>query len=93
MAESHNRIRLALVVAVLIGVATVSMVVDRRALGSGGRDLPWWSAAVLDVAVPVQKMVEQRVVRRVPTVTYRPTVTEVVPVYTPPVILYSPIVW
>ena len=33
------------------------MVVDRRALGEGGRELSWFSGAVLDAAVPIQKMV------------------------------------
>lgn len=43
--------------AVLVGVALINMVVDRRARGDGGRELAWWSGVVLDVAVPVQKMV------------------------------------
>lgn len=43
--------------AVLVGVALINMVVDRRARTEGGRELSWWSGLVLDVAVPVQKMV------------------------------------
>lgn len=57
MAEFRYRVILAFVIAALLGAALVNMVVDRRALASGGRDLPWWSGAVLDVAVPIQKMV------------------------------------
>jgi rod shape-determining protein MreC len=57
MAEFRYRLILAFVVAAVLGAALVNMVVDRRALASGGRDLPWWSGAVLDVAVPIQKMV------------------------------------
>jgi rod shape-determining protein MreC len=57
MFEFRTRVFFAFLVAGLLGIALVNMVVDRRALGSGGRELPWWSGAVLDVAVPVQKMV------------------------------------
>ena len=57
MVEAQNRIRLSLLVALLLAVATVSMVVDRRALRSGGRELPTWLGPVLDVAVPVQRIV------------------------------------
>jgi len=57
MFEFRTRVFLAFLVAGLMGIALVNMVVDRRAFGSGGRDLPWWSGAVLDLAVPVQKMV------------------------------------
>jgi rod shape-determining protein MreC len=57
MAEFPSRIRLSFLVALLIGVATVSMVVDRRALRAGGRDLPAWAGPVVDAAVPVQRAV------------------------------------
>ena len=57
MAESHSRIRLALLVSVLIGIATVSMVVDRRALRDGTRDLPAWAGPILDMTIPVQRAV------------------------------------
>lgn len=57
MAESHSRIRLALLVAVLIGAATVSMVVDRRALRDGTRELPAWARPILDLTIPVQRAV------------------------------------
>jgi rod shape-determining protein MreC len=57
MSEFRSRVLIAFLIAGVIGVALVNMVVDHRALGRGGRDLPWWSSLVLDVAVPVQKMV------------------------------------
>lgn len=57
MAEFRHRVIIAFLVAGVLGVALVNMVVDHRALGTGGRELPWWSGFVLDVAVPVQKMV------------------------------------
>ena len=57
MAEFRSRISLSFLVALLIAVATVSMVVDRRALRAGGRDLPAWAGTVIDAAVPVQKAV------------------------------------
>ena len=57
MSEFRSRVVVAFLISLVIGIALLNMVVDRRALGQGGRDLPWWSAAVLDVAVPVQKMV------------------------------------
>jgi rod shape-determining protein MreC len=57
MFEFQSRIRLSLLVVVLVGAATVSMVVDRRALYAGRRNLPAWAAPVLDAAVPVQKAV------------------------------------
>jgi hypothetical protein len=37
------------------------MVVDRRALAQGGRELSWWSGLALDVAVPIQKVVRDAV--------------------------------
>lgn len=57
MTEAQNRIRLSLLVVTLVGVATVSMVVDRRALSGGARALPSWAGPVLDAAVPVQKTI------------------------------------
>jgi rod shape-determining protein MreC len=49
--------RLPLLVVGLVAVATVSMVIDRRALSLGGRELPAWAGFVLDAAVPVQKAI------------------------------------
>ena len=57
MVEVQSRIRLTVLVVALVGMATVSMVVDRRALREGARDLPSWAGPVLDIAVPVQKAV------------------------------------
>ena len=57
MTEFSSRILIAFLLAGVVGVALVNMVVDHRALDQGGRDLPWWGSAVIDVAVPVQKMV------------------------------------
>ena len=57
MTEIRSRVLLAGLAALLIGIALINMVVDRRALSEGGRELSWWSGLVLDVAVPVQKMV------------------------------------
>ena len=47
--------RLPLLVVGLVAVATVSMVVDRRALRGGPRELPPWAGPILDAAVPIQK--------------------------------------
>ena len=57
MTDYRSRLFLALLAAVLVSTALINMVVDRRALGSGGSELSWWSGAVLDLAVPVQKLV------------------------------------
>jgi rod shape-determining protein MreC len=37
--------------------AVITMVSDRRSLAEGGRDLPWWQALVLEIAVPIQDAV------------------------------------
>jgi len=55
MAETRNRVSLTLLVVALVGVATVTMVVDRRALRDGTRELPAWAGGLLDVAAPVQR--------------------------------------
>ena len=57
MAEFHRRLPISLLAAGLIAVAVVSMVVDRRALMRGSRELPAWAGAVMDVAAPIQKAV------------------------------------
>ena len=56
MAETRNRVSLTLLVAVLVGVATVTMVVDRRALRDGTRELPAWAGGLLDAVVSVQQV-------------------------------------
>jgi len=57
MTDFRSRVFIALLVTGLVGVALVNMVVDRRSLDEGGRELSWWSSLVLDAAVPIQKMV------------------------------------
>ena len=57
MTEIRSRVVLAGLAALLAGFAIVNMVVDRRALVQGGRELSWWSGLALDVAVPIQKVV------------------------------------
>jgi rod shape-determining protein MreC len=46
-----------LVVVALLLVAVVSMVVDRRRVGEGGRPLPWWQATILEVTAPIERLV------------------------------------
>ena len=57
MTEIRSRVLLAGLAALLAGVAIINMVVDRRALAQGGRELSWWSGLALDIAVPIQKFV------------------------------------
>jgi rod shape-determining protein MreC len=40
----------------LILLAAVTMVTDRRDLAEGGGDLPWWQGFLLDIAIPIQKV-------------------------------------
>jgi len=41
----------------LVLLATITMVADRRTLlESAGQDLPWWQGILLEVAIPVQKV-------------------------------------
>ena len=37
-------------------LAVLTMVSDRRAIRDDARDLPWWQAIVLEITVPVQKV-------------------------------------
>ena len=57
MTDYRSRFFLAALAAVLVATALVNMVVDRRGLGSDDNELSWWSGAVLDLTVPVQKAV------------------------------------
>jgi rod shape-determining protein MreC len=57
MGEFGRRMRIAMLVIALVAVALVSMVSDRRALMAGGRELPWGAGTILDLAVPVQKLI------------------------------------
>jgi len=49
--------RLPLLVFGLVAAATVSMVIDRRALRGGPRELPPWAGPILDATVPLQKAI------------------------------------
>lgn len=55
MPELSSKFRLALLVAVLVALATASIVSDQRARRAGRGDLPAWAAPLLDAAVPVQR--------------------------------------
>src|SRR5688572_23196891 len=57
MTEIRSRVLLAGLTALLVGVALINMVIDRRALAQGGRELAWWSGLALDVAAPIQKVI------------------------------------
>ncbi len=57
MAEFRNRTPFLALIVMLVAIAIIAMVVDRRAMLRGGRELSGWTGAVLDVAVPVQKMI------------------------------------
>jgi rod shape-determining protein MreC len=41
---------------VLALFTTITMVADRRAIRDETRDLPWWQAVVLEITVPIQKV-------------------------------------
>jgi rod shape-determining protein MreC len=45
------------VVVALVLLAIVSMVLDRRRLNEGGRELPWWQATLLEVTAPVERLI------------------------------------
>jgi rod shape-determining protein MreC len=49
-----KRIAAPLTFGVLALMAVITMVSDRRSLAEGGRDLPWWQAVMLEIAVPIQ---------------------------------------
>lgn len=55
MAEVQSRVRLSFLVALLVGIAVVAMVAERRAHQRGRRDIPVWVGPLLDLAVPLQK--------------------------------------
>ncbi len=54
---NFGRIGAPALLAVLVLMAIGSMVVDRRALAEGGRELPWYQAALLEVTAPVARIV------------------------------------
>lgn len=57
MGDLLKRLAAPLVVVFLVLLTIVSMVSDRRAREDGGRDLPWWQAALLEIAAPVERLV------------------------------------
>ena len=57
MPDLLKRLGAPLIVAFLILLTIVSMVVDRRSLAEGGRELPWWQAIVLEVTAPIERVV------------------------------------
>jgi len=57
MPDLLKRLGAPLIVAFLILLTIVSMVVDRRALAEGGRELPVWQAIILEVTAPVERVV------------------------------------
>ena len=57
MGDFVRRLLAPLVVVGLILLTIGSMVVDRRALAEGGRDLPWWQGALLEITAPIERIV------------------------------------
>ncbi len=57
MPDLLKRIGAPLTFGVLALLAVITMVSDRRSLAEGGRDLPWWQAVMLEIAVPIQDIV------------------------------------
>lgn len=51
------KLHVPLVVAALVLVCVAAMLSDRASRREGGRDHPWWSGLILEVAVPIQRMV------------------------------------
>ena len=56
MTEKRTRSMLALLAVGIVAAALVVMVADRRSQTVADRELSWFSAAVLDLSVPVQKL-------------------------------------
>lgn len=56
MGDLVRRLLVPAVVAFLVLLTVVSMVVDRRSLADGGRTLPWWQAALLEVTAPLERI-------------------------------------
>ena len=57
MPDFVKRIAAPAVFGALALLAVITMVSDRRSLEVGGRDLPWYQALMLEVAVPIQDLV------------------------------------
>lgn len=58
MLDFLQRLRVPLLFACLVILALLAMLADRGARRAGQEELPRWSAAVLDVAVPLQRLIE-----------------------------------
>ena len=56
MSEFWRRIRTTVAFALLVLLATVTMISDRNALRDGGRQLSWYEGLLLDVTAPIQAM-------------------------------------
>lgn len=57
MGDLLKRLAAPLVVVFLVLLTIVSMVGDRRARETGGRDLPWWQASLLEITAPIERLV------------------------------------
>lgn len=57
MPDRIKRIAAPITFGLLALLAVITMVSDRRNLAQGGRDLPWWQAVMLEIAVPIQDAV------------------------------------
>jgi rod shape-determining protein MreC len=57
MRDFLRRIRLPLAFAALLLLSTTLMVVDRRTMLEGGRDHSWLSGVLVEIAVPIQKLI------------------------------------
>ena len=57
MPDFLKRLSAPIAFGVLVLLAAVTMVTDRRDPAQGGGDLPWWQGLFLDVAIPIQKVI------------------------------------
>lgn len=57
MPDLLKRLGAPLIISFLILLTIVSMVIDRSSAASGGRELPWWQAIILEVTAPVERVV------------------------------------
>lgn len=62
MLDFRGRLSLMVLVAALVAASVVTMAVDGTRTGGRGGDLPWFTGVILDVAVPVQKVVSAPIV-------------------------------
>ena len=56
MPEFWRRLGAPIAFGALALLTTITMVADRRGIRDDARDLPWWQAIVLEITVPVQKV-------------------------------------